>query len=116
MGRKLNIISFLTLCVALNVSATTRFVNLSNTAPAAPFTSWATAATNIQDAVDAAVAGDEILVTNGVYQPRDRAVYGSSNRVAVTKPLTLRSINGPAVTSIDGGRWGTSPVRCVYLT
>jgi hypothetical protein len=72
-----------------------------------PYTSWATAATNIQDAVDAAVAGDEIVVTNGVY-----ATGGpDGNRVAVDKPLRLRSVNGPQFTTIDGAY----SVRCVSL-
>ena len=90
------------LCVALTASATTRYVNLNNPGPRLAYTNWATAATNIQDAMDVAVAGDDILVTNGVYQTGARAVYGMSNRVAVTKPVTVRSVNGPAVTSIVG--------------
>ncbi|MGA2177433.1 MAG: PKD domain-containing protein [Verrucomicrobiota bacterium] len=78
------------------------YVALSNSSPAAPFGSWATAATNIQEAVDAtSVAGTLVLVTNGVYQ----------GAVAVTKPVTLRSVNGPGVTVINGG--GTN--ECVYL-
>src|SRR6266700_3084415 len=86
-------------------------VNSANATP--PYTNWTTAATNIQDAVDAAVAGDEIVVTNGIYAIGGRTVSdGAPNRVAVDKPLGLQSINGPQFTVIDGAR----SVRCVYLT
>lgn len=102
-------------------AATTRYVNADNPSPAIPYTTWATAATNIQVAIDAAVAGDEILVTNGVYEVGAAAVYAMSNRVAVTKPVTVRSVNGPLVTSIVGYQVpgvtnGDAAVRCVYLT
>jgi hypothetical protein len=98
--------------------ATVHYVWQSSPGPAPPFLTWATAATTIQDAVDAAVAGDEIVVTNGTYATGSRVVYSSSyggtmtNRVAVDKPLALRSVDGPQATVIDAG----SAVGCVYLT
>ena len=76
----------LLLSLSLPAAATTLYVDVNNPAPAAPYTNWVTAATSIQAAVDAAVDGDEIVVTNGVYQSGGRIVYGSmKNRVAVTK-------------------------------
>ncbi|MEI6783313.1 MAG: Calx-beta domain-containing protein, partial [Verrucomicrobiota bacterium] len=88
----------------------TYFVNVNNPNSVFPYTSWATAATKIQDAVDAASAGDMVLVTNGVYRTGSVEVNGP-NRVALTNQVVLRSVNGPEATIIDGG--GT--VRCVYL-
>lgn len=95
----------------------THYVDLNSPGPASPYSSWSTAATNIQDAVDAATAGDLILVTNGLYQTGARAMYGMSNRVAVTSAVTVQSVNGPGVTTIAGYPIaGSAAVRCVYLT
>jgi len=93
------------------------FVSLNSTNPQPPYVSWSTAATNIQDAVDAAADGDLVLVTNGLYQSGGKFVTGLSNRVALIRPVKLQSINGPLVTIIFGTTNGNRfPVRCAYLT
>lgn len=98
-------------------------VDLNSTNPNPPYLSWATAATNIQDAVDAAeTPGAMVVVAKGVYQTGGRVASGTlSNRVAVTKPIILQSANGPSVTTITGYRFpgssrNTNSVRCLYLT
>ena len=109
------------LCAALTASATTRYVNLNNPAPASPYTNWVTAATNIQHAIDEAVDGDEIIVTNGLYATGGRAVYGTmTNRVAINKAVTVRSVKGPLLTVIEGRAVpgttnGDGAIRCVYV-
>ena len=79
------------------------YVAATSTNPQPPYLSWATAAANIQAAVTVALPGASVvLVTNGVYR----------GGVAVTNAVTLRSVNGPQVTIINGG--GTN--QCVSLT
>ena len=93
------VLPFLTLAA----SAGTHYVDLNDPAPVSPYISWSNAATTIQDAADAASGGDTVLVTNGTYSTGGRAVTGTmANRVAVDKPLTLRSVNGPQLTIIQG--------------
>jgi len=49
---------------AMSASAAIRYVDVSSGSAAPPYTNWTSAATSIQDAVDAAVDGDQILVTS----------------------------------------------------
>ncbi len=106
----------------LDARSAVLYVNLNSTNPLAPYTNWPTAARVIQDALDVASPADLILVTNGVYNTGGYVVYGSlTNRIALTRPMTLSSVNGPAVTfiqgyQIPGATNGDAAVRCAYLT
>jgi hypothetical protein len=97
-------------------------VNVNGGNPVAPYTTWATAATNIQDAITTAAAGDVVLVTNGLYATGGKSMDGEiTNRVSVDKAILVQSVNGPAATIIQGA-WdpvstnGPGAVRCAWLT
>ena len=102
--------------MVVRMSAVTHYVNLNCTNPVVPYTSWDTAATNLQQAASLASGGDTILVTNGVYQ--DGSAPGA--RISIFNNVTVQSVNGPAATIIKG-TWdtttnGPNALRCAYLS
>ena len=102
----------LSFLAALRGLGATFYVDAGGQNPMPPYTNWSTAATNIQDSVDAATNGDVILVTNGVYKFGGRVVFGAeTNRVVLTNGITLMGVNGASNTMIVGG----ANLRCVYV-
>ena len=67
------------------------YVSASSANPVAPYLNWETAATNVQDAVDLAPA--TVWVGDGLYPVRTRAI-------SLTRPVRLRSANGPKMTTL----------------
>jgi hypothetical protein len=119
--KTMKLLTGLTFLILLTVraGAITFYVNANNTAPVAPFTTWDTAATNIQDAIAVTSNGDTVLVTNGVYAFGGAVMSGNlTNRVALTNAITVQSVNGPWVTTIlgAGATNGAAAVRCAWLT
>lgn len=107
----------MTLLVSLPLYAATRYVSLDG-AHVWPFTDgWASAATNIQAAIDAATTNDVILVSNGVYRTGGRFYDGLTNRVLVPFRMILRSLSGASATVVEGATpFGSdAAIRCVYL-
>jgi hypothetical protein len=115
--------AFCWLLFTFNTQATTHYVDANGINPISPFTDWSTAATNIQDAIDASTDGDLIVVADGVYATGGRVVYGAlTNRVVINKAVTVQSVNGPGLTTIQGYQIPagstaySNNVRCVYMT
>jgi len=99
-------LQLLTACCLLLTYNSLAFTNYvwSGGSDTAPYDSWATAAHSIQDAVDYAVEGNVVLVTNGVYTLSSR-IYLATNSII------LKSVNGAANTVIDGNLSD----NCIYL-
>jgi len=79
------------------------YVDAASTNAVVPYGSWEAAAAGIQQAVIWAADGCTVLVTNGV--------YGLSSQIVVSAGVTVRSVNGPSETTVDGGRND----RCFHL-
>lgn len=102
------------------------YVDASRPDDSGAATNWATAKQTIQAAVDVATDEDTVLVTNGVYSAGGMVAPAYSytevdkltNRVCLSKAIAVRSVNGAAVTAIQGasdnGTLGPAAVRCVY--
>ncbi|MDD5707759.1 MAG: hypothetical protein PHR35_17705 [Kiritimatiellae bacterium] len=87
-------------CIMMAGAQDTHYVAQAGQTPAKPYTSWDRAASNIQDAVDEAVSGDTVLVSNGVYNAGGTAY----ERVNINKMITLLAVStNPYDTVINGG-------------
>ena len=74
--------------VAPNLEAAALYVDMANANPQLPYSDWGTAATNIQHAIDAALPGDVVLVTNGVYVTGGKVMAGGIPGQAGTTAYT----------------------------
>ncbi|MDF7825045.1 choice-of-anchor Q domain-containing protein [Pontiellaceae bacterium B12227] len=79
---------------AANSLAATHYVKGSSILPTPPYLSWETAATNIQDAVDVAAAGEMVKVGSGTYTPLAE--------ISITNAITVVSVGGPGATIVSG--------------
>ena len=115
------------LAIPADAAAITNYVAQAGQTPVLNYTNWATAASNIQDAVDVAAVGNTVLVSNGVYNTGSRSNCPNYNshicpcRVVIAKGVMVRSWSGDPATTIIMGAWdpvttnGPGAVRCVGM-
>ncbi|NCD32336.1 MAG: choice-of-anchor D domain-containing protein [Spartobacteria bacterium] len=108
------------LLFAMTAAAATYYVSPWGSSES-PYSTWETAATNIQDAVNQAHNNDVVLVTNGVYNTGGDSRFGVKHRLILTNSTTIQSVNGSRHTVIEGapdpvsGALGTNATRAVYM-
>jgi hypothetical protein len=101
MGRQYRryIVAVALACLA-SIGFADHYVAQNGQTPVSPYTSWDSAASNIQQAVGAAAAGATVWVTNGPYL----AMPGSNSVVYISKGLKLRgNSTQPNAVVLDGG-------------
>jgi hypothetical protein len=84
------------------LDATVRYVS-GEGSNLAPYDSWETAASRIQDAIDLCDAGDVTMIGDGVYSTETGEVFP----IVVPDGVMLRSANGARSVIIDAGETGT---------
>ena len=93
---------------ALVSRADTHYVSLDGTNDSVNgYITWAGAATQIQWAINAAAAGETVLVSNGT--------YNLTNQIFVTNNITVQSLNGTNVTIVNGN-YPAGTNRCFYIS
>lgn len=97
--------------LAAGAFADTRYVLKDNPGAESPFTSWDTAAPDIQSAIDVAAEGDLVLVESGLYDSGSTVHDPYTNRIVVPSAVTVQSVHGPASTTLQGG----TGIRCATL-
>ena len=93
-----------TLYAAARATTDTHYVDINNATPSDPYTSRATAANDIQSAIDAASPSDIVLVADGT--------YSITEQIAISNCITLRSENGSGSVTINAN--GNS--RGIWIT
>lgn len=71
----------------------THYVDINNPSPHPPYTTWATAANDIQSAIDTAGNGDIVFVADGT--------YNITSHIFCDKSLMIQSMNGPESTTVN---------------
>ncbi|MEI6166360.1 MAG: choice-of-anchor Q domain-containing protein [bacterium] len=113
MKTKLAACGFLMILCVGAMAATTRYVVPpgSGNTPTSPYTSWATAATNLHAVMAVTVGGDTVLLTNGVYM--------LTNQIIIATNITIRSDNNGVIdragTIVNGG-YPNNSNRCFTLS
>ncbi len=101
---KQNLILLTVLLTALSAFSAEYFVDVSRPDDSGAATNWATAKQTIQAAVNLTKNSDIVWVTNGT--------YSLSAEISVTNAITICSVNGLNVTTVDGN----SSTRCFNLS
>ena len=109
LGLRLRILaaSAIAIFIAWSAPAATRFVDLSGVAPN-DGTAWATAYTNLQDALAVASSGDQIWVAQGTYYPDEGGTATPDDRDATFNLIDVVALYGGFPT---GGGDGTFAAR-----